>query len=635
MAKIQLTKDEIMKYVKECWDTSDNHWTTYEKPEWDLSYQLYNNIQDFSEKEDWQSKNFIPKTEGNVDTTVNLVGRAFRAVKKWLQVEGIEETDRDAAPDVQKLAKFWADLIRLVDTVLSTFRTSLIASVGIVKTYDWTGVVWEWIDGEYQPINGWRPKVDEVDPYDFRVSRDMQLHEGKLKGTYCIERKEEEFTDLKLNADNMGYDISEVREEDFPKKGEEQKGARDLEKEGSSDIRHPVEIKEFHGYVRLPQDESERSPRGKGEELYDFEENLKYVITYANDKNLLRVSGQSENEYSYPRKNQEYVYQVIRPFPANFKFYGKSLVQSLARLQIMLNDIWNMNFDNLNWVINKLFGVDMTLIEDSDDLNVKPGALIRGKGKINEFLQNLLVGDMPRASTEIPAMIEHMMDRSSGVTPQVQAGLSQMGSETATEFAGLMQQSTLKFESMAQMLQSQVGSILEAFVELVLETDHEDAWLTAAAILGPESTVKLAAIRNMSPKFDIKVTAISGYVNKMQTSNKLLALLNILGPLVPVLGINIRPIVRGILRANEDVLDDIDEIFPDVPMLDINTIISILQKINPTLPQIFMATIQAMAPGQGGAGQGGLRREAQPAKEGLPETMLSPTGWAAGGGPQG
>jgi len=637
MAIIRLTEAEIMKYVNECWETSDRHWVKYEKAQWDQSYQLYNNMQDWSDKEDWQAKCFIPKTEGNVDTTVNLVGRAFRAIKDWLQVKGIEPSDEDAAPHVQKIAKFWADGIKLIQTILSTFRTSLITSVGIIKTFSWEGNKWEWVDQEYQLVEAWQPVVEEVDPYDVRVSRDMRLVEGKPRGSYIIERKDEEFTNLKLNAEAMGYDISDVRSEDYPRKKEDQKQARDQEIEEASGIRHPVEIKEFHGYVRIHPDQLKTKAHSKGEKRYEFDENLKYVITYANDKALMRVSGQSDEEYSYPRKSQEYVYQIIRPFDKNFKFYGKALVQSLARLQIMLNDIWNMDFDNLNWIINKLFGVDMTKIEDADDLKIEPGVLIRGRGNINEFLQNLLVGDLPRSSTEIPTMIEYMMDRHSGVTPQVESGMSQRGAETATEFAGLMQQSTIKFETMAQNLQEQVGSVLQAFLELILETEHDYAWETAIEVLGEEVALEgtMAKIMSMSGKFDIKVTAISGYINKIQTANKLLALLNILGPLVPQLGINVRPIVKGILKANEDILEDISEIFPDVPTFDINTIMAILQQIDPSLPQMFVAMIQRMAPGGAGGGGAGIRSEAQPGKGGLPETMLSPQGWAAGGGRQG
>ena len=91
-----------MKYVIDCWDTSDKHWQKYEKPQWDQSNQLYNNMQDWSNKEDWQAKCFIPKTEGNVDTTVNLVGRAFRSIKDWIQVEGVEERDKEFAPAARR-----------------------------------------------------------------------------------------------------------------------------------------------------------------------------------------------------------------------------------------------------------------------------------------------------------------------------------------------------------------------------------------------------------------------------------------------------------------------------------------------------------------------------------------------------
>jgi len=66
----------------------------------------------------------------------------------------------------------------------------------------------------------------------------------------------------------------------------------------------------------------------------------------------------------------------------------------------------------------------------------------------------------------------------------------------------------------------------------------------------------------------------------------------------------------------------------------LNIILSVLQNINPALPQMFIAMIQQTA-GGGKAGGQGMRSEAQPSQGGLPETMVSPEGWAAGGGSQG
>jgi len=300
----------------------------------------------------------------------------------------------------------------------------------------------------------------------------------------------------------------------------------------------------------------------------------------------------------------------------------------------MLNDIWDANFDNFWWAVHKLFGIDDDAIVDKTDLKLEPGNFVRLRsgGKINEAIQNLLSGDLPRSSMEIPVAIEMMMDRHSGVTPQVQSGLSQPGAETATEFQGLMQQSALKFEGIAKNIEEPVISIVGGLTHTILTTDHPYAWDVADKILGDKSA-QITSLMALSGEYDIKSTGITSYINKIQTSNKLIALLNTLLPVIQ-LGVNVRPLVKGILRANEDVVGDVDEVFPDVPTYDINTIMAILEQIDPMLPQTFQQALMELEATKGG-GPSGMRSEAQPSTGTMNETALSPGTWAAGGGPQG
>jgi hypothetical protein len=642
MASVWLTESEVLKYVQECWDVSDKHWETYEKPIWDRSWQLYENKQDWSDKEDWQAKCFIPKTEGAIDTIGNLLDRALAAIKGWFGHEGIEEEDKKLAPHVNKIVMFWADFIKILDTILSAIKTSLIVGTGITKCHEQTYAKWEGsrTQGEgglissydWEPIEAWKPLVEEVDPYDVRFSRDMELFDGIPKGSYIIERKDVEFTELLLNAKKMKYKVKKVRSEDYPKDGEKQKMARDQVKDDSSDIMHPIQLKELHGYVRIHPDKKVSGDKQGGERRYFFDENLKYVITVANDKNVIRVSGQRDDEYSYVNPNQEYVYRVFRPLPRNFKFYGKALANSIGSLQVMLNDIWNMIFDSIAFEIYKMFGVDWSKIDDSDDVKVAPSQIIRTTSNVNEVLQQLYIQPMSKNALAVPALVNQIMDRFTGVTPQVEAGMSQPGAETATEFRGLMEQSAISFEGMAKTLERQIGSVIDALTHTVLTTDNNFAWGVAEKILGDKKSV-ITSMVALSGEYDIKTTGISGYINKLQTQNKLLALLNTLIPVVQ-LGVNIRPLIKGILRANEDVVENVDEVFPDIPTYDINTILAVLSKISPELPTLFQRALMELGGSQGG-GPSGMRGEAQPSAGGMNETAASPLNWLAGGGSQG
>jgi hypothetical protein len=210
--------------------------------------------------------------------------------------------------------------------------------------------------------------------------------------------------------------------------------------------------------------------------------------------------------------------------------------------------------------------------------------------------------------------------------------MSQPGAETATEFRGLMEQSAISFEGMAKTLERQIGSVIDALTHTILTTDNDFAWGVAEKVLGDQKSV-ITSMVALSGEYDIKTTGISGYINRRQTQNKLLALLNTLIPVVQ-LGVNIRPLIKGILRANEDVVENVDEVFPDIPTYDINTILAVLEKISPELPALFQRALMTLQGGQGG-GPSGMRGEAQPSAGGMNETAQSPLNWLAGGGSQG
>jgi len=650
MAIVKLTKDQILDHVKACWKFSDDRWIRYEKRDWDLSWQLYESKQDWSDKKKWQAKVFWPKTEGVVDTTVALIKRGIMGFTKddWYNIEGFGKSDKenDKPIRMKKVVGRFLNEIGYRDTLLSSIKTSLLCSIGIIKTFSNENIpIWDYDkeDEKYKPYEGWEPSTEEVDPYDVRFSHDMKLKKNKPHGTYIIERIVVNYVDLMLKADSKGYiksEIDEIRPEDYPSTEEDQKYARDSKQEDkNSDVMNPVELKEFHGYIHInPKKYEQNKGIGKNEKLYEFDESLKYVITTANGKQLIRVTGQ-KNEQSYPNPDQTYVYTIIRPFQRKSdELYGKCLVKSIAPLQIALNDIWCLNLDNAKISILKLFGVDVTRIYDTDDLEWSPGNLIRTEGPVNEIIQELLKGSLPPESQWIPLAISSEIDRHSGVTPSVEAGIPTQGANTATEFAGLMQQSALKFEDLAKTIELQATKVLESILDLILTMPDRYKWMVS--IILEEQPEQIQELFLLNTRFDINITGISGMINKIQTQNKLLALLQILGPMASTLGVNIRPIVKGIIRANEDVIDSpVEEIFPDVPMLDLNMIGQILSQIDPALPFAFMQMLQQLQSGIGGGRQKGLqtsmRTGAQPSTGGATQTSMNPMNWLSSGGPQG
>jgi hypothetical protein len=646
--EIRLNREQVIKYVNECWDVSDKHWEQYEKPDWDLSWQLYEGKQDLSHKKKWQSRAFWPKTESAIDTTKALIKRGLGTTKKsdWFTTDGFGEQDKqDNKPSrIKKVAKRFIDFTGLVQTFLSSIRTSLIVSLGIIKVYSTEDIpisVYNTETGSHDVLSGWEPSNDEVDPYDVRMSHDMKIKNYQFHGTYMIERINRDYADLVNNQDTNGYNKWEiekkVRPGDFPNSSEKQKTARDFRKvERNTNIINPIELKEYHGYIKIDPDKMKQWQSGyypptkgtkKGrpkniDRVYTFESDKMYVITMANDKALLKVSGQGEGEESYPNPDNTYVYHPIRPIDRRSnEVYGKALAKSFHNLQLMLNDIWQLNMDNATITILKLFGIDMTQIVDQDDLEWEPGNFIR---------------------TWIPMAIEGAFDRLSAVTPSTEAGLPSPGTETATEAMTQAAQQSLKFEDLATSIEAYGDWILKAILDLILTMPRQYHWMIAEVL--EEDTATIQDLFSVDTRFDIAITGISGLINKIQTQNKLLSLISILGPFAQTMGVNLRPLIKGIIRSNEDIIDEpVEEILPDVPMLDLNIIAQILSSIDPQLPNAFMQVLQQMQAqvGTQGRAKGGsplpntLGSTAQPARGGVNQTALNPMAWLTGGGAQG
>ena len=73
-----------------------------------LLWDAYQNMMDFGDKEEWQSRVVTNKPFAAVERAVAIIGRAFKN-PNYLTAEGVEIDDKDVSEHVKKALLFWLD----------------------------------------------------------------------------------------------------------------------------------------------------------------------------------------------------------------------------------------------------------------------------------------------------------------------------------------------------------------------------------------------------------------------------------------------------------------------------------------------------------------------------------------------
>lgn len=109
---------------------------------WNECWQIYRCQEDWSDKEDWQSKIALPKSFASVKQATNVIKRFLSASKKPFQLESENPNDLVAvrrAEQMTKLAEVFLEKARFLDEFSESLECGFIIGAGIVKL--WWGLV--------------------------------------------------------------------------------------------------------------------------------------------------------------------------------------------------------------------------------------------------------------------------------------------------------------------------------------------------------------------------------------------------------------------------------------------------------------------------------------------------------------
>src|SRR3989337_2715495 len=93
----KLTDEELVQYALDAKLHADET-RLPKKHQWDENWALFQNQFDFSDKAEWQSKAFLPKTRTTVRTAAAILKRSLVA-KRFFIVQGDNEPSKRIASD--------------------------------------------------------------------------------------------------------------------------------------------------------------------------------------------------------------------------------------------------------------------------------------------------------------------------------------------------------------------------------------------------------------------------------------------------------------------------------------------------------------------------------------------------------
>jgi hypothetical protein len=336
-----LAEEDDQHFVDYCLDSAKESRTT-RKDVLELMRKLwdaYQNIMEFGDKEEWQSKVITNKPFTAVERATAIIGRAFKN-PNYITAQGVYIDDKDASEHAGNALKFWLDQRHVSFPFKFKNASRMGLAVGISEE-----LIPRWENGM---------RLDFVEPW--KILRDPDALPGDpWSGNYWIH---EEWIDKWMLEEGAreGYYINMDRVTEGGTLSGEDVSKEELEKRKSmywqrSGYRKSVLVREFNGVV-LDKNGDLLLPNAKftiaGEVLIRKPE----IIPFVN----IRWPGSS-----------------FAPIPHLLRYDGRGLIEGVFGIWKMLNNMLSLTMDDFSWVVNRMREIVPELMLDPTDLDMYPG----------------------------------------------------------------------------------------------------------------------------------------------------------------------------------------------------------------------------------------------------------------------
>lgn len=640
------TDEEVVRYVVE-WRNKLKNLRKDKVNIWNECWQLYRGVEDFSDKEEWQSKIVLPKTWSSVKQAVSTIKRLLRGAKDVWTVEAVNPDDYVSvvrSNQVSDLVKVFLENAKYMDAFAEGLECGFIIGVGIWKIW-WVleprqrtrvivgvtgpdGKMVELTEEQAQQagvpvtrqvvreevLEG-KLQVRAVDPYNFWWLPGSKLN--NWVGT--IEEIEVPKWRL-LECANQGYlDIEKVKKISPKKINEDQKRGwlRFGERQHSSGVNEDtdtVTLTEMYGPLILNGELVQRDAH----------------VIVANDNTLLV---NLKNDLWQPKPP----YVGFSPLMLPFRTEGVGLVEMVCKIDKALSRLANMSVDTLMFKMVPTFEVNVEAYENPEDLEtgLTPGKVMRRNSTYlgQPGIVPLQFEDISQGSIQTMASLDRYHQEGALVSEIQQAIPRYRGAQTAAEVETKAAYQDSFFGAMAADIEAQaLEPMIQMAVDLILQYIDTANDPRVASILGIgaqtlKGLTKEELLEVVQGDYKIKVTGLSGQLAKAEMLQNLTQLMNILGqnPETWMPYVNQDELLRRILEAFRPTIRDIDNIVAEPAMVEARKIAASQEAVTPDLVAMIPQMVQMALEQQqqkAAAQQQQMQEQAQQAQQAAQEKAV-------------
>ena len=529
---------------------------------WDECWRMYRGLEDWTDKDDWQSKIFIPKTWAAVEQASSTIKRLLTASPKPWQIEPINPDDLPSAiraDQMTDITRVFMDKARYVEAFLESLKVAFILGFGVIKVW-WEEVPRNKIESDAQG-NITRTTYLEgqlitrsVDPYNFFWLPGSTFED--LLGT--IEETEIPKWKLIQLAKAGKFDLDQVKNLSTKKISQDQTksyqrfGENYRYSDGPTTTTSMVTITEYYGPIIIDD---------------EVVEEYGHAII-ANDTEVLQYSAMTNWDQKPP-------YIAFSPVTFPLRPEGTGLVEMVRSINQAINKIANLSVDTLVFRLLPIFEVTPDVYENKEDLETGmfPGKILRRSDMFKGLpgLQTVEFADVSGGAVQVAGQLDRAQQEGSLVSEIQQALPRFRGVQTATEIEAKQANQESFFGAMAADIEARaIKPLVEKALDLILQFISTSNDPRIPAILGVgaqtlQSMTREQMFELVQGDYTVKVGGITEQLDKANTLQNLVQFMNLIGqnPQAWLPYINQDALLRRIVESFRPAIRDIDNIVAD------------------------------------------------------------------------
>lgn len=427
--------DDLISFVTACQQAGDQYRRKF-KTRWDMieSQIRCEHPADWDDKEDWQTKVFVPQQSKTSETAQAYLDKMLFGQKPFFDIQGVEKRDKEEEGYIKELYEnvldrggFSYENDFILNEACSGPGTSFLKVLVNPKQ---TGLNFIWrsaynilIDPDCgHKLSSAKWIIDEYKKSISEMIEDVKKGES-LYNKAAIQRLIDKGQEVGISKSEEALSVI--------------KGFDGTSIPIATEYLN-VNLIEFWGCVKKPNPTKDK----KMEYLYE-----ESIVVLANSTVVLR---NDPNEYE------------IKPFfscrvkPRKYDFYALGFCDNTVDLQELTNSMVNLGFDSLKLCSMDIAMIDETKVKDPASIEYRPMAMWRLKGNPNEAVklgrQGIsALGDIMRGV----GMLDQIQQEATGVLRQIQGSqeLSGSGSETLGEYQAKLAMIDNRFLKIARFIE--------------------------------------------------------------------------------------------------------------------------------------------------------------------------------------